>query len=73
MPHRRLAHRLRRDGPVEVGGQARHARYPLCTFFVADVHRRICRPDSERLADVFAPRNPAEFGRILEPGGFASS
>jgi 23S rRNA (guanine745-N1)-methyltransferase len=46
-------------------------RYPLCTFFVADVHRRIYLQDQtvSVLLDVFAPRNPAEFARVLEPGG----
>jgi 23S rRNA (guanine745-N1)-methyltransferase len=48
-------------------------RYPLCTFFVADVHRRIYLQDQTAsvLLDVFAPRNPAEFARVLEPGGCA--
>jgi 23S rRNA (guanine745-N1)-methyltransferase len=48
-------------------------RYPLCTFFVADVHRRIYLQDQtvSVLLDVFAPRNPGEFARVLEPGGSA--
>jgi 23S rRNA (guanine745-N1)-methyltransferase len=48
-------------------------RYPHCTFFVADVRRRIYLQDQSVsvVLDVFAPRNPAEFARILEPGGFA--
>lgn len=48
-------------------------RYPRCTFFVADIHRRIYLQDQtvSVLLDVFAPRNPAEFARILEPGGLA--
>jgi 23S rRNA (guanine745-N1)-methyltransferase len=48
-------------------------RYPLCTFFVADVHRRIYCLDQtvSVLLDVFAPRNPVEFARVLEPGGSA--
>jgi 23S rRNA (guanine745-N1)-methyltransferase len=48
-------------------------RYPRCTFFVADVRRRIYLQDQTAsvLLDVFAPRNPAEFARVLEPGGSA--
>ena len=50
---------------------ARH--FPEATFFVADVNRRIyVRDASVRiLLDVFAPRNPVEFDRIVEPGGAA--
>ncbi len=46
-------------------------RYPDVSFFVADVHRRICVPDASvsLLLDVFAPRDPEEFARVLEPGG----
>jgi len=42
-------------------------------FVVADVNRRIYLQDEtvSVLLDVFAPRNPAEFARVLEPGGFA--
>jgi len=45
--------------------------YPETTFIVADVHRRIYLQDSRVsvLLDVFAPRNPVEFARIVEPGG----
>lgn len=48
-------------------------RYSGCTFFVADVHRRIYLQDQtvSVLLDVFAPRNPTEFARVLAPGGFA--
>lgn len=47
--------------------------YPEATFFVADVNRRIYVRDASVsvLLDVFAPRNPAEFDRIVEPGGAA--
>jgi len=50
---------------------ARH--YPHTTFVVADVNRRIYVHDSSAsvLLDVFAPRNPAEFARVIEPGGIA--
>jgi 23S rRNA (guanine745-N1)-methyltransferase len=48
-------------------------KFPTCTFFVADVHRRVYVQDSTVgvLLDIFAPRNPAEFARIIEPGGWA--
>jgi 23S rRNA (guanine745-N1)-methyltransferase len=46
-------------------------RHPGVLFFVADVHRRIYLRNGAAsvLLDVFAPRNPDEFARILEPGG----
>ena len=45
--------------------------YPQVTFFVNDVKQRICLPaDSvDLLLDVFAPRNAAEFARILKADG----
>jgi len=48
-------------------------RYPGVVFFVADVHKRIYvrTGSSAVLLDVFAPRDAAEFARILEPGGCA--
>jgi len=47
--------------------------YPETTFIVADVHRRIYLQDGTAsvLLDVFAPRNPVEFARVVEPGGTA--
>jgi 23S rRNA (guanine745-N1)-methyltransferase len=46
-------------------------RYPGVTFLVGDVNRRICLPDASAslLLNVFSPRNPAEFERIVVPGG----
>ncbi len=46
-------------------------RYPSVTFFVGDVNRRIYVRDAsvDVLLDVFAPRNPAEFARVLSPLG----
>lgn len=48
-------------------------RYPEATFFVGDINRRIYLPDAsvDILLNIFAPRNPSEFGRILAPGGHA--
>ncbi|NTW28673.1 MAG: hypothetical protein HGA39_04845 [Coriobacteriia bacterium] len=48
-------------------------RYPDVFFFVADVNDRICVRDGSigLLLDVFAPRNPDEFARVLAPGGSA--
>jgi len=48
-------------------------RYPAVQFFVGDVNRRIYLADSSLhvLLDIFAPRNPAEFARVLAPGGRA--
>lgn len=48
-------------------------RYPEVQFFVGDVNRRIYLADSSLrvLLDIFAPRNPAEFARVLTPGGRA--
>lgn len=48
-------------------------RYPEIQFFVGDVNRRIYLADSSIrvLLDIFAPRNPAEFARVLAPGGRA--
>jgi 23S rRNA (guanine745-N1)-methyltransferase len=47
-------------------------RYPGATFFVGDLNNRIYLQDGsvDVLLDVFAPRNPAEFARVLRPGGF---
>lgn len=46
-------------------------RYPDITFFVADVWEKVLfRDRSIRvLLDIFSPRNPDEFARVLEPGG----
>ncbi|MGV8083104.1 MAG: putative RNA methyltransferase [Coriobacteriia bacterium] len=46
-------------------------RYPGARFFIADVHRRLYVRDASIrvLLDVFAPRNPAEFARVVELGG----
>ncbi len=45
--------------------------HPDAAFFVADVNRRIYVSDAsiDVLLDVFAPRNPAEFARVVAPGG----
>ncbi len=46
-------------------------RYPQGRFVVADVHARwpFADASSAVLLDIFAPRNPAEFARVLVPGG----
>lgn len=46
-------------------------RHRNVLFFVGDVHRRIyLRTGSVRvILNIFSPRNPGEFARILEPGG----
>lgn len=46
-------------------------RYPRAFFAVADVWDRIPVVDGslDVLLDVFAPRNPTEFARVLKPGG----
>jgi len=48
-------------------------RHPRLITFVSDVNRRVYVRDGSAavLLDVFAPRNPAEFARILEPRGSA--
>ena len=48
-------------------------RYRDVTFIVADTNRGIWVRDGSVtvLLDVFAPRNPAEFARVLAPGGLA--
>lgn len=48
-------------------------RYPAVQFFVGDVNRRIYLADSSLrvLLDIFAPRNPSEFARVLAPAGLA--
>lgn len=45
--------------------------HPETYVFVADVTRRLPVADEslDALLNVFAPRNPAEFARILRPGG----
>lgn len=45
--------------------------YPEVTFFVNDVKQRVCLPtgSADLLLDVFAPRNAAEFARLLKPDG----
>ncbi len=52
-----------------VKAAAKH--YPDATFFVGDVNKRIYLEDDsiDVLLDVFAPRNPAEFARVLRPTG----
>jgi len=47
--------------------------YPDILFFVNDVRHRICLADAsvDLLIDVFAPRNPVEFARVLHPHGLA--
>ncbi len=46
-------------------------RHPGVLFFRNDVHYRICLRDGcvDLLLDIFAPRNPREFRRVLRPGG----
>lgn len=48
-------------------------RYPQATFIVDDVHRGIYVQTGSvsALLDVFAPRSPAEFARVLAPEGIA--
>lgn len=48
-------------------------RHPAVQFFVGDVNRQIYLADSslQVLLDIFAPRNPGEFARVLAPGGNA--
>jgi SAM-dependent methyltransferase len=48
-------------------------RYPSVDFFVCDINDRIRLPDESigLLLDIFAPRHPQEFARVLEPGGSA--
>lgn len=45
--------------------------YPRATFAVNDTTHRICLADASAdvLLDVFAPRNAAEFARVLREGG----
>lgn len=45
--------------------------HPRVTFAVNDVKHRLCLADSslDALLDIFAPRNAAEFGRVLRPDG----
>lgn len=47
-------------------------RYAACRFAVADVTQRIPVPDAalHLVLNAFAPRNPAEFARVLRPGGW---
>jgi 23S rRNA (guanine745-N1)-methyltransferase len=47
------------------------SRYPQGRFVVADVHTRwpFANASIAVLLDIFAPRNPAEFARVLVPGG----
>lgn len=46
-------------------------RHPGVLFFRNDVHHRICLRDGcvDLLLDIFAPRNPREFRRVLRPSG----
>jgi 23S rRNA (guanine745-N1)-methyltransferase len=48
-------------------------RHHQVLFFVSDVHRRLYVGDASIgvLLDVFAPRSPGEFARVLAPGGTA--
>lgn len=45
--------------------------WPDVCFLVNDVKHRICVADggADVLLNVFAPRSPSEFGRVLRPGG----
>jgi 23S rRNA (guanine745-N1)-methyltransferase len=45
--------------------------WPDVTFLVNDVKHRLCVADggADLLLNVFAPRSPSEFGRVLRPGG----
>ncbi len=47
--------------------------HPRAAAVVADTWQRLPLPDgaADRLLCVFAPRNPAEFARVLRPGGRA--
>lgn len=46
-------------------------RHPQVVFAVANVRRRIYAPPASAalLLNIFAPRNPAEFARLVAPGG----
>ena len=46
-------------------------RHPGVLFFRNDVHYRICLRDGcvDLLLDIFAPRSPREFRRVLRPSG----
>ncbi|HEX7089966.1 MAG TPA: hypothetical protein VF192_07505 [Longimicrobiales bacterium] len=46
-------------------------RHTAVFFFRNDVHHRICLRDGcvDLLLDIFAPRNPQEFRRVLRPSG----
>ena len=46
-------------------------RYPHVCFFVADIKRSILMADQsvQVLLNIFAPRNPAEFARVITPQG----
>lgn len=46
-------------------------RHDGIRFFVADINRSLLLPGQsvDVLLNVFAPRNPAEFHRVLKPGG----
>ncbi len=59
---------------VDVSKEAVRAaarRYPECAFAVADINRRLPLPDAACavLLDIFAPRNPGGFRRVLAPDG----
>lgn len=47
--------------------------HPQLTAFVADTQRQLCVPDAavDVLLNVLSPRNPAEFARVIAPGGVA--
>lgn len=47
--------------------------YKNVLFLINDIGHRICVADGsvDVLLDLFAPRNPVEFGRIVRPGGLA--
>lgn len=80
-----LGRLMRRLGPLVARGRGSYVgidsskeaarlaarRYPAACFAVADVWDRIPVADHslDVLLDVFAPRNPAEFARVVRPGG----
>ena len=49
------------------------ARHKDCCFVVASVHQSLpfASDSLDVILNVFAPRNPAEFARLLRPGGLA--
>ncbi len=49
------------------------ARYKDSQFLVASIHQKLPFASSslDFVLNIFAPRNPAEFARVLRPGGWA--